>query len=90
MEREIDVNVVSSSQSTVTPLTMFSTSFSCVCLCVRGVQSTGGGRAFGARSGDEEEKVRQQRQVCPAVKETTHALGLVSACSVQDRAFTLA
>lgn len=37
----------------------------CSCLCLQG---TGGGRASGARSGDEEEKIQQQRQMCLTVR----------------------
>lgn len=31
-------------------------------------QGSGGGRASGARPGDEEEEIQQQRQMCPAVR----------------------
>lgn len=34
------------------------------------LQGAGGGRASGARSGDEETEIRQTGQMCPAVKDT--------------------
>lgn len=39
-----------------------------VCIVFVCFQGAGGGRASGARSGDEEEEIQQQRQMCPAVR----------------------